>query len=238
MQNKTILENPIRKLELPKKWTNNGFISSKIVSINENMGFDMDLQYPKMKFKNAVKTCFVREEVLERLIIAQGLLPKGYKYKIYDTWRPIKLQEELYENYTSLLAEKYDLESLSEDEREEFLSGFISPPVHERTNPPVHTTGGAIDLTIVDPNGNELDMGTAFDEFTDKTHTAYFENTKEKDIIYNRRMLYNSMTKAGFTNLPSEWWHYDYGDKFWAYYNKTNTLYTGLFTKEELKYEK
>jgi D-alanyl-D-alanine dipeptidase len=43
------------------------------------------------------------------------------------------------------------------------------------------------------------------------------------------------MIKAGFTNLPTEWWHYDYGDKFWAYYNKTRTLYTGLFTKEELK---
>lgn len=234
MQNKTMLENPIVKKELPGKWTDNGFISSKMVIINDQMGFDLDLQYPKMSIKNAVNTCFVRKELLERLIIAKGFLPKGYNFKIYDTWRPMSLQEELYESYSTLIADQYDLESMPEEEREAFLSGFVSPPVHERDNPPVHTTGGAIDLTIIDSSGNELTMGTAFDEFTDKTHTAYFENTQESEIIYNRRMLYNSMIKAGFTNLPTEWWHYDYGDKFWAYYNKKKTLYTGLFTKEEL----
>jgi D-alanyl-D-alanine dipeptidase len=235
MQNKAILENPILNMELPKKWADNAFISSKIVVIDEHMGFDVDLQYPKMNFKNAVKTCYVREELVERLKIAQGYLPKGYNFRIYDTWRPIALQEELYEMYSLIISDKYDLELLSEEEREKVLSGFVSPPVHDRNNPPVHTTGGAIDLTIISPDGKELDMGTAFDEFTDKAHTAYFEGTKEKEIIYNRRMLYNSMIKAGFTNLPTEWWHYDYGDKFWAYYNKTRTLYTGLFTKEELK---
>ena len=44
----------------------------------------------------------------------------------------------------------------------------------------------------------------------------------------------NVMTKAGFTNLPSEWWHYDYGDRFWAYYNKCSAIYEGVFTKEEI----
>lgn len=237
MRNKTLLENPILRLEQPKRWVDNGFINSRIAVITEDMGFNVDLQYPKMKCRNAVRTCFVREEILERLKTARSFLPEGYSFKIYDAWRPMKLQEELYEQYTAHIAGKYDLDALSEEDREEFLSRFISPPVHDRINPPVHTTGGAIDLTIVDSKGKELNMGTAFDEFSDKAYTAHFEGTEEEEIIYNRRMLYNSMIKAGFTNLPSEWWHYDYGDKFWAYYNKTKTLYSGLFTEEELGYE-
>ena len=57
--------------------------------------------------------------------------------------------------------------------------------------------------------------------FSDKVWINHFEEY-EKDIVVrdNRRLLYNVMTEAGFTNLPSEWWHYDYGDKFWAHFTK------------------
>ena len=41
-------------------------------------------------------------------------------------------------------------------------------------------------------------------------------------------MLYNVMLQSGFTNLPSEWWHYDYGTKFWGYYKKKDALYKGI----------
>lgn len=104
--------------------------------------------------------------------------------------------------------------------------------------PPVHTTGGAVDLTILDNYGRELDMGSFFDEFTDRTYTAYYENEKNVLVKNNRRLLYNIMTTVGFTNLPSEWWHYDYGDRFWAFYKKEPTLYRGVFTKAELMNDK
>lgn len=44
------------------------------------------------------------------------------------------------------------------------------------------------------------------------------------------------MIKAGFTNLPSEWWHYDYGDAFWSYYTKNAVKYQGILG--DVKYEK
>jgi D-ala-D-ala dipeptidase. len=233
MESYNLCNIPIVKTDMPEKWNHNGFTRSKMVQIEGYPEFVIDLQYPKMHFKNAVNKCYVRAELLERLKIARGFLPKGYTFKIYDGWRPMKLQEELYEAYSALIIDRYNLDTLPEGEKGKILSGYISPPVHDRDNPPVHTTGGAIDLTIVDSDGNELNMGTAFDEFSDKAHTAYFENTDEEEIKRNRRLLYYSMINAGFTNLPTEWWHYDYGDKFWAYYNKTKTLYKGLFTKEE-----
>lgn len=64
-------------------------------------------------------------------------------------------------------------------------------------------------------------MGTLFDDFTNRAWSNHFESYEDcEDVKKNRRILYNVMIMAGFTNLPSEWWHYDYGDKFWAYFNK------------------
>ena len=69
---------------------------------------------------------------------------------------------------------------------------------------------------------------------TDRTQTVYYEKKPEEEIIRNRRLLYHVMTENGFTNLPSEWWHYDYGDRFWAYYNQKSILYDEVYTREEI----
>ena len=124
---------------------------------------------------------------------------------------------------------------MCEEEKKKIISTYISFPNYDRALPPVHTTGGAVDVTLVDKNGVELDMGTHFDEFSEKAHTDYFEKNCENPIVReNRRILYNAMIGAGFTNLPSEWWHYDYGDRFWAYYKDTPALYSGIFNIEEI----
>ena len=83
--------------------------------------------------------------------------------------------------------------------------------------------------------GEELEMGTLFDEFNEKTETDYFEHNDGETIRNNRRLLYNIMVSAGFTNLPSEWWHYDYLDRFYAYYNNCPAKYEGVFTFKEVK---
>ena len=110
----------------------------------------------------------------------------------------------------------------------------MSEPIADPDVPPAHTTGGAVDITILDPEGYELDMGSGFDEFSDRTYTAFYEKSADENIKTNRRLLYSIMTNAGFTNLPSEWWHYDYGDRFWAYYMKKPALYRGIFTKGDI----
>ena len=90
-------------------------------------------------------------------------------------------------------------------------------------------------MTIMGPDGKCLDFGTAFDAFTEKTRAAYYEtidvegDSKAKEIRNNRRFLYNLMMDAGFGNLPSEWWHYEYGDKNWADIQGKSALYKGIF---------
>ena len=108
---------------------------------------------------------------------------------------------------------------------------FVSYPSEDPDCPFVHSTGGAVDLTIVDPEGRELDMGTGFDDFSDAANTAYFEKNGSQEIRDNRRLLYNVMLAAGFTNYPSEWWHYDFGDRFWAAIKNTDSIYQGIYTE-------
>lgn len=134
----------------------------------------------------------------------------------------------------------FHLEELPEAKRRAAICKFVSDPVPDTKVPPAHTTGGAIDLTLLDPEGRELPMGCGFDAFTDKTCAAYFEapehvqGAEDEQVRENRRLLYYAMIDAGFTNLPSEWWHYDYGDRFWAYYRKQPAIYEGVFTREEI----
>lgn len=225
---------PIPKVNEPERYTSVSFISESFIEIKSNGVIDVCMQYPLLGLDNAENQCFVRREVYVKLIEATKLLPSGFKLRILDAWRPFLLQHELYEKYSKDIIKEFELEDHSEQHRKAVISRFVSAPVNDTVIPPVHTTGGAVDLTIIDSKGMELDMGSCFDEFTDRTYTAFYEKEKSASIRDNRRLLYHIMTSVGFTNLPSEWWHYDYGDRFWAYYNKKPAIYRGVFTKEEL----
>ncbi len=218
----------------PERYEKQDFAASKFVEVATNEYFEVQMQYPLLGMKYAEDHCFVREEVYEMLVNAAKALPSGMKFKILDAWRPFALQHELYMAYSVDIIKDFELENCTEEQKKAVVRKFVSDPVEDRDVPPVHTTGGAVDLTIIGENGNELEMGTGFDAFTDKTCTAYFENEKNETVRDNRRLLYHTMVGAGFTNLPSEWWHYDYGDRFWAFYNKKPAIYRGVFAKEEI----
>lgn len=224
----------IPDIEDPKRYIKARFENSKFVKIESNELFDVKMQYPIMGMENAETDCLVRREVYQKLIEAHSYLPEGYKLRIWDAWRPFALQRELYEKYSEMIIQTFELSEENDEHKEMIIRKFVSEPVEDRDIPPVHTTGGAVDVTIIDYMGNELEMGTAFDAFTDKTKTSYFENEKDEVVKKNRRLLYSIMTRAGFTNLPSEWWHFDYGDRFWAHYNDLPSIYRGVFTKEEM----
>lgn len=218
----------------PEKYTAVEFTDEVFIEVKDSDSIVVDMQYPKLNMDNAVSECYVRETVYEKLKMAAGLLPTGYRLKIWDAWRPFLLQKELYEKYSEKITADLNLEKKTKEEREAVIAGFVSPPEEDEDVPPVHTTGAAVDVTIIDPLGRELDMGTGFDSFSEATATSWYENTADEKVARNRRLLYNAMTKAGFTNLPSEWWHYDYKDRFWAFYKNKPAVYKGVFSKEEL----
>lgn len=200
-------------------------INEKFVSLSE-YGFFIESQYYKQNINGSLKDCYARKAVMKKLLKAEQTLPNGYRFKIYDAYRPIKVQQELWDTYKKKIIKQFP--NLSEEEINKKTSVFVSEPSYDVEYPSLHNTGGAIDLTIVDKNGKELNMGTRFDDFTDKAYTSYFEeNDMSEKIKNNRRLLYWTMIYAGFTNLPSEWWHYDYGDNAWANTTGNKPLYNG-----------
>lgn len=189
----------------------------------------LDFAYHRIGVPYSINKCLMRKRVAEKLIKASAELPNGLCFKIFDAWRPFEVQQSLFSQYRQKVKHQ---NPLMEDEEIDFLTQkFVSKPQKEYENSPVHSTGGAIDLTLTTSDGTELRMGTEFDDFSLKAYTAYYEDEKngEVEIRNNRRILYNAMIAEGFTNLPTEWWHFDYGDKFWAYYTDNIAFYSGIF---------
>ena len=75
----------------------------------------------------------------------------------------------------------------------------------------MHNRGLAVDLTIVDKNGKELNMGTPFDYFGKKAYHAY--KKLPDTVLKNRQFLKNLMKKYDLEPITSEWWHYSYRKK-------------------------
>ncbi|MDN4055363.1 M15 family metallopeptidase [Massilia sp. YIM B02763] len=82
----------------------------------------------------------------------------------------------------------------------------------------IHSFGMALDITLLDAAGSELDMGTGFDDMTDLSHPALEEGfliagRLSEEQVANRRLLRAAMLQAGFHGINSEWWHFDCGDR-------------------------
>ena len=171
-----------------------------------------------------------RRTVFGMLEKAEAMLPEGYRFMIYDAYRPIEVQQALWDHYKAMKAEEFPDATPEEIDRQTLFC--VSLPSYDIRLPSLHNTGGAVDLTIIGPDGKELDMGCGFDEFSERSWTRYYEPGEAGGGVSdtardNRRMLFNVMTEAGFTNFPAEWWHYDYGDEKWGLYTGNAPIYGG-----------
>ena len=192
-----------------------------------------DMKYAKAARPGAVTVAYVRLGVAERLLQAARLLPDGFRLKVYDAWRPYSVQKSLYDEYFEKLRSMPENEGMGEDELHSMARRYVSFPVEGKRLSYVHSSGGAIDLTIVDRDGRELDMGSGFDDFSELSMLDALEGSGTP-AEENRRLLYTVMTESGFTPYAEEWWHYDYGDLFWAAMRGENAIYASAYKEEEL----
>ena len=176
----------------------------------------VDMQYFRQGRCGAINEAYLRLSVAKMLVRVAENLPDSYKIKIYDAWRPFEVQKSLFDQYLSEITLLPENAGKSQEELMALAKKYVSLPDREKRFAYVHSSGGAVDLTLTDKDGVELDMGCGFDDFTPLADTDAFENDESSPVRQNRRILYNAMTEAGFTNYPPEWWHYDFGDLFWA----------------------
>lgn len=225
--------NPIPKIAVPS------IRDYEIIPNNEDIislsdaGFFVSSAYYNQGVPGSYKDCYARGSVAKMLKEAEASLPNDLRFKIWDGYRPICIQKRLWNFYRQEIINKHKDDNLSEEEIDFKTSFFVSKPSDDIKQPSLHNTGGAVDLTLITKDGYELNMGTQFDDFTGRAWTNHFEEEELNETVRdNRRILYQAMIKAGFTNLPSEWWHYDYGDKFWAYFTGNTAIYQGILDIE------
>lgn len=128
--------------------------------------------------------CYLLPTVAQRLSRIQSKLEAmGLGLKIYDAFRPKSAQAKFWE--------------LVPDER------YVANPAKGSR----HTRGTTVDLTLVDKDGNELEMPTPFDEFSERAHRNYMGCSQA--AIDNRALLERLMVEEEFEPLPTEWWHFD-----------------------------
>ena len=165
---------------------------------------------------HAINICVSRAGVVERLKQAAALLPEHLGLMVLDAWRSRDVQQALRDQVGDIVRARYP--ELSAEAQQAMLLQFVAPVGPHFISP--HLTGGSVDLTLFErATGRLLDMGSAFDEPSERSHTVYFENQPKHPAHERRRLLYQVMTAVGFTNLPTEWWHFDYGNPLWAHYS-------------------
>lgn len=128
--------------------------------------------------------CYTRVKTAKALLKANAeLMEKGYKIKFFDCYRPRSVQ---YKMWAIVPNPQY---------------------VADPRKGSIHNRGGAVDITLVTLDGEELDMGTDFDFFGRK---AYHDNYDlPQEVLNNRKLLKETMEKHGFWSVRSEWWHYN-----------------------------
>lgn len=128
--------------------------------------------------------CMMAYETVKGLINANKMfVEKGFRIKIFDCYRPRAVQYKMWE--------------ILPDSR------YVANPAGKGS---AHNRGLAVDLTLINLKGEELDMGTGFDYFGEEAHHAHIE--LPDTVIKNRILLKSIMESAGFSAITTEWWHY------------------------------
>lgn len=154
-----------------------------------NNDFEYDLRYAtennflKAKVYDCAE-CYTRVKTAKALIKAnKDFIKQGYKIKFFDCYRPNSVQYKMWEIVPN--------------------PQYVANPVKGS----IHNKGGAVDITLITLEGDELDMGTDFDFFGKK---AYHDNMDlPQEILHNRKVLKETMEKYGFWSVRTEWWHYN-----------------------------
>jgi D-alanyl-D-alanine dipeptidase len=171
--------------EVAKKVNDTSFVNLNSYS----QDFEYDMKYAttdnflKAKVYDCAE-CLLRLKTVKALIKANdSFMKRGLKIKLFDCYRPLDIQKKMWKIVPN--------------------PSYVANP----SKGSIHNRGGAVDITLVDAEGKELDMGTPFDFFGSEASHNFKKLSPE--IMANRELLKKIMTENGFNYLESEWWHYN-----------------------------
>lgn len=153
----------------------------------------------------------VRAGLAVRLHLAQLSLPPGIFLRVVEGHRPAQDQLAIIARYSAEICALRP--GISADELGHLTSRFVAP-----LEVAPHVAGAAVDLTLVDARGDELDLGTPIDATPEQSGgRCYFDALGiSADAVAHRALLARVLDPVGLVNYPTEWWHWSYGDRYWA----------------------
>ena len=153
----------------------------------------------------------VRAGVAARLAVAQLLLPPGRRLRVVEGHRTPDDQLRIWRRYAAEVRAAHPGADAAEQRR--LTSRFVSP-----IEVAPHVAGAAVDVTLVDRLGAEVDLGTRIDATPEESRGACSTDAAVGPAAREeRRLLIAAMTGAGLVNYPTEWWHWSHGDRYWAW---------------------
>ena len=153
----------------------------------------------------------VRSGLAVRLETARDLLPMGISLKVVEGHRPVAEQRAIIARYSAEVCAAHP--GVSADDLHRLTSRFVAP-----VGVAPHVAGAAVDLTLVDACGDVLDLGTPIDATPELSAGRCYTAAAgiSPDARANRDLLGRVLGAAGLVNYPTEWWHWSYGDRYWA----------------------
>jgi D-alanyl-D-alanine dipeptidase len=197
---------------------------SQAVCIENESQIMIENTYFKNGIPGSMPKVYMRSFLLNQIRKARARLPTDFGFLIYDGYRGIETQAGLFESFRQQLRKNHP--HLSNAELDSETRKFVAHPNEPgRFAVPPHNSGGAIDIGLTF-RGVPVDLGTPFDDLTEKAATDCFEREFEissnmnesmwREIQKHRRILFNALCSVGFTNWKYEWWHFDIGNCVWA----------------------
>jgi D-alanyl-D-alanine dipeptidase len=187
------------------------------------------------RIEGAVDQLWLRQSVAEKLVqvnVRAGAA--GLELYLFDAWRPRAVQAYFHDVWMPNELKRRN-PALAGVALTEEVERYWAAPSDSAESPAPHATGAAVDLTLRWKDGEQLWMGSLFDDATALAHRDRFEQLEAANFSFsdqearaNRRLLHWLMTEAGFAGHPDEWWHFSWGDQMWAALTGAPAAHYGL----------
>lgn len=184
---------------------------------------------PSPEIPNNTDYTKMRKTVYEKLLLAQNMLPAGLRFCLYECYRSLTLQQQLFDHRWQQVLEANP--NMTHEQLFHETTRLVSPIINldGSRNVPPHATGGAIDVYLIDQHGIAIDMGIHPKDWLDDLD-GHISLTDSMAISHeakaHRKIMSEVLSVVGFANYPNEYWHWSYGDRYWAFQqNHPNAIY-------------
>jgi D-alanyl-D-alanine dipeptidase len=172
-----------------------------------------------LRWHESLTDFHVRSGLAERLVrVGAALHEAGFQLEVYEAFRSYEKQKREFTEISQQISAQHP--QLTGKDLWRKITEFIADP----DLCPPHSSGGAVDVRLLDYGGSPVSMGTELNEIHERSNLMCADLSEQHKRC--RLTLLEAMLSEGFAPLPTEWWHYSYGEKYWGAFYDCDAIYT------------